>query len=125
MHEKWCSIGSKDERRGIISSTFNSPSIQNQKGAGETIEVCKKQVAIVVESILAKVSQDVNNTETADDTVKNEKRKGQATKKSYTNEFKCKVLSEAKLSTFYDIDIAEKYGLNKSLVSKWKKEAKK
>ena len=28
------------------------------------------------------------------------------------------------MNAFYDIDVAEKYGLNKSLISKWKKEFK-
>jgi len=70
-------------------------------------------------------TSNVDKIETEDDVGKSEKRKGQAKRKTYTTELKYKVLCEAKMNTFSDIDVAEKYGINKSLVSKWKKEANK
>jgi len=51
MQKKWCLIGSKNECCGVISSALKFSRIQNQTGAG-TFEVCKKEVAIVMESIL-------------------------------------------------------------------------
>ena len=43
--------------------------------------------------------------------------------KAYTNEFKYKIICEANMSSFNDIDVAQKYGINKFLLSKWKNDA--
>ena len=122
MHEQWCTIGSKKERRGIISSALKFSS-QNQSAAN-TFELHEKEVASVMESILTKVSEEVDRKKTADsDTKKSANRRGQATRKAYTNEFKYKLICEANMSSFNDIDVVQKYGINKSLLFKWKKDA--
>ena len=77
-----------------------------------------------MESILTKVSEEVDRKKTANsDTKKSASRRGQATRKAYTNEFKYKIICEANMSSFNDIDVAQKYGINKFLLSKWKKDA--
>ena len=108
MHEQWCTIGNKKERRGIISSALKF-SGQNQSAAN-TFELHEKEVASAMESILTKVSEEVDR-ESAN-------RRGQATRKAYTNEFKYKIICKANTSCFNDINVAQKYGINKSLLSK-------
>ena len=123
MHEQWCTIGSKKERRRIISFALKFSS-QNQSAANN-FELYEKEVASVMESILTKVSEEVNRKKTTDsDTKKSANRRGQATRKAYTNEFKYKIICEANMSSFNDIDVAQKYDINKSFLSKWKKDAK-
>ena len=59
-----------------------------------------------MESVLTKFSEEVDRKKTADsDPKKSANRRGQATRKAYTNEFKYKIICEAK------------YGINKSMVS--------
>ena len=91
MHEKWCLIGSKNERRGFISSALKCSSVQKEPGP-DTSDDCEKQVDIVMESILTKVSQEVDSDKAA--AVKNmrcsEKWRGQKHRKTYTAEFKYK-----------------------------------
>ena len=78
MHEQWRTIGSKKERRGIISSALKFSS-QNQSAAN-TFELHEKKVASAMESILTKVSEEVNTKKTADsDTKKSANSRGQAT----------------------------------------------
>ena len=55
MHEHWCAIGNKKERRGIISSALKLSTDQN-KSVTNTFESHEKEVAIVMESILTKKS---------------------------------------------------------------------
>lgn len=98
-------------------------SCQNQSAAN-TFELHEKEVANVIESILTKVSEEVDRKKTAySDTKKSANRRGQATRKAYTNEFKYKIICEANMSSFNGIDVAQKYGINKFLLSKWKKDA--
>ena len=81
MHEQWCAISSKKERRGIIPSASKFSS-QNQSAAN-TFELHEKEVASVMESILTKVSEEVDRKKTADgDTKKSATRRGQATRKA-------------------------------------------
>ena len=116
MHDHWCAIGNKKERRGIISSALKLSTDQN-KSVTITFESHEKEVVIVMESILTKVSED-------GDTKKSANRRGQATRNAYTNEFKYKIIFQANMNSFNDNDVAEKYGIHKSLLSKWKKNAK-
>ena len=69
MHEQWCTIGSKKEQRSIISSALKFSS-QNQSAAN-TFEIHEKKVASVMESILTKVSEEVDRKKTADSDAKN------------------------------------------------------
>ena len=107
MHEHCCAISNKKELCGIISSALKLSTNQN-KSVTNTFESHEKQVVIVMESIWTKVSED-------GDTKKSANRRGQATRNVYTNEFKYKINNN---------DVVEKYGVHKSLLSKWKKNAK-
>ena len=64
MHEKWCLIGSKNERHGFISSALKCSSVQKEPRP-DTSGDCVKQVDIVMESILNKVSQKVDSDKAA------------------------------------------------------------
>ena len=83
-------------------------SCQNQSAAN-TFELHEKEVANVMESILTKVSEEADRKKTAySDTKKSANRRGQATRKAYTNEFKYKIICEANMSSFNGIDVAQK-----------------
>ena len=64
MHEKWCLIGSKNERCGFISSALKCSSVQKEPGP-DTSDDCEKQVDIIMESILTKVSQEFDSDKAA------------------------------------------------------------
>ena len=50
-----------------------------------------------------------------------ENRRGRAKRKSYTNAFKYSVIEEAFSNKgMSDVEVAEQYGINKSLVANWK-----
>ena len=75
MHEQWWTIGSKKERRGIISPALKFSS-QN-KSAANTFELHEKEVVSIIESILTKVGEEVDRKKTANsDTKKSANRRG-------------------------------------------------
>ena len=66
-----------------------------------------KNVSFVLEGIVDIICE-ANETQT-------ENRRGRAKRKSYTNAFKYSVIEGMS-----NVEVAEQYGINKSLVAKWK-----
>ena len=79
----------------------------------------------IIGEVIADIIEDVCKVENTGRDIKVEKRRGRDKRKTYTNEFKYQVILEADSdSSLYDIDVAEKYGISKSLIARWKKKSR-
>ena len=105
MHESWCqkSIDSKSNTNGSLRENVNDVET-------EVNFVIKE----IVDSVCKSEANDINNVEN-----KKKGRCGADKHRLYDNHFKCKVIMECDHSQF-DTDVAFRYGIDKSLITKWK-----
>ena len=103
MHEKWC----KQEVASEEHILFSNSSEKSEEHFGA---IAKS----VVENLVTKI---VQNEEESVNALKKER-------SSYDSEFKLKVINEVKGSTLALCDVAQKHGIHKSLVTKWKQDEK-
>ena len=104
MHESWCqkSIDSKSNTNGSLRENVNDVKT-------EVNFVIKE----IVDSVCKSEANDINDVEN-----KKKSRCGADKRRSYYNHFKCKVIMKCDHSQF-DTDVAFRYGIDKSLITKW------
>ncbi len=122
MHETWCTVGKKDTS---VSSEAKFPA-EDSKDVIE-VDSIEGQVSITVRDLVYKCvsateKEIEKNNQENDEKEKKDGRKGAEKRRSYTIQFKSMVANEAKHNPISDV--ALKYGIDKSMVTKWKKDEK-
>ena len=114
MHQAWCKEvvpTAKGQNANKITATNFSKTKP---------DVMTKEVQIVLDEMLD------NITDKQSANIATEERRGAIERKSYGNCFKMRVISACKRNQLTDHDIiAFQFGIDKTLVSKWKKQEKK
>ena len=114
MHQAWC----KEVVPIAKGQNANKITATNFSKTRPVVEITK-EVQIVLDEMLA------NITDKQSANIATEKRRGAIERKSYDNCFKMGVNSVCKRNQLTDHNIAFQFGIDKSLVSKWKKQEKK
>ena len=110
MHQAWCKK---------MVSVENKPKLKPAVFSNTTNQI-EKEVASVVDEMLDKVTKEQPTVTSNVERVEN--RKGAVNRKSYDNSFKMTVINACNRKRISDQDIAMEFGIDKSLVSKWKKQ---
>ena len=113
MHQAWCKK---------MVSVENKPNLKREVFFNTTNQI-EKDFASLVDEMLDKVTKEQPTVTTNVERVEN--RKGAVERKSYDNSFKMTVINACKRKRTPDQDIAMEFGIDKSLISKWKKQEKK
>jgi hypothetical protein len=108
MHKQWCS---KQGNGGVHKKL---PVVVNLEELEEEV------VAKVIEEVVRKVVKLDEMVESGEST--NGGRHGANERRSYTFEFKLEVVNCLNSGDITAVDVAHRYGVNKTLVSKWKKD---
>lgn len=106
MHSQWCKNGDAPKKLSVVVKE-------------EIVDIEEEVVAKVIEEVVSKV---VNLDEMVESSGSmNGGRHGAEERRSYTFEFKLEVLNCLNSGDVTAVDVAHRYGISKTLVSKWKK----
>jgi len=108
MHKAWCKMVVTTDNNQNDKKIFTANFTKTQP--------VEKEVQIVLDKILDKITKELSINVTA-----LEKRRGTVERNSYGNSFKMRVINACKRKRLTYQDIAIQFGINKSLISKWKK----